>query len=97
MKDSDAQRLAENLQKLSIMLAVATSHLQQITEESLATSNALVEASFTIEDIYRGLPPEVYKKLKVKKIDLEGGLTGVGKEGFVSLVMKMLKGGRIKP
>ena len=96
MKDSDAQRLAENIQKLSITLAVTVTHVQHLTEEIGDISDALAEAAFTVGDIFKDLPPEVYKKLKSKKFDLSEGGVDMKKEGFVSLITKMLKGGKIK-
>lgn len=97
MKDSDAQRLAENIQKLSIVLAVTVTHVQRLTKEVEGIADGLTEAAFTVEDIFKGLPPEVYKKLHSENIDLSEGLLDMKKEGFVGLVRKILKGGKIKP
>ncbi len=97
MKDSDAQRLAENIQKLSIVLAVTVTHVQHLTAEIEGIADALAEAAFTVEDIFKALPPEVYQKLKSKKFDLSEGGVDMKTEGFVSLIRKMLKGGNIKP
>lgn len=97
MKKSEAQRIAENVQKLTVLLAVMTTHVQHFMEGLLSVSNAITEAAFTVEDIIKDLPPEVYKNLKIKKVNVPEDLVELKDETLVSLIEKMLKKGRVKP
>lgn len=96
MTDDTAKRLAGDIQKLSVLLAVGLTHMGHLSEEILAVSNVLAESAFTLEDIFRDLPPEVKTKLKIKDLSTLEGLdsTVVGNESLVDLLRKVLKGGR---
>ena len=97
MKDSDAQKLIGNIKKLSVLLAMMTTHVQHFMEELLSVSNTITEASLTVEDILKDLPPEVYKGLTTKKDDPPKGEVDIKKEGFVNLVKRIINQGRVKP